>query len=224
MRCAWVPAAVLVWAAAAAAETDTDALFQHRVSSSDLPALIAPQALKTAATAALRGRFEQRKYLPELPRPLLSTGDFVLARDVGVRWHTRTPFDSVFVLSREGMSTHDEGGTLTSIRAQDQPGVAEAARILFELFALDFAALEGDFDIYGSANAGSAASRPWQVGLRPKQSALAAIFKEAIVAGSDRASRIELHDAHGDRTEILLLDVLASPAGLTADERQRFAE
>jgi hypothetical protein len=196
-------------------------VFAHPLSPPQMAALLGPAAKTLAAAAGLRGRFEQRKSLPDLPRPLLSTGEFLFARDLGVWWHTRTPFDSVFILTRSGARSRDEGGSETRVDAAQQPGVAVAARIFFALFALDFDTLARDFDTYGIVT-GSSAAAGWQVGLRPKQAALSAVFRQAVIDGAAHATRIELQDAHGDRTEILLPEVTVLSDGLTAADRQRF--
>ena len=196
-------------------------VFAHPLTPTQMSSLLGPSARPLAASPGLRGRFEQRKYLPDLPKPLLSIGEFLFARDTGVWWHTRTPFDSVFILTRDGARSRDEGGAETKVSAADQPGVAVAARIFFALFALDFEALSKDFDTYGVAT-GSGKTAGWQVGLRPKLAAMAAVFRESVIEGRQRADRIELRDAHGDRTEILLPEVTILSDGLTAADRQRF--
>jgi len=197
-------------------------VFAHPLTPAQMSTLLGPAAKPLAAAPGLRGRFEQRKTLPDLPRPLQSTGEFLFARDLGVWWHTRTPFDSVFILTREGARSRDEGGAETRINADEQPGVAVAARIFFALFALDFEALSKDFDTYGMPT-GTGKSAGWQVGLRPKLAAMSAVFREAVIDGTQHANRIELRDAHGDRTEILLPEVSILTDGLSAADRQRFA-
>lgn len=196
-------------------------VFEHPLTPAQLSALLGPAARPLAAAAGLRGRFEQRKSLPGLPKPLLSTGEFLFARELGVWWHTQTPFDSLFILTREGARSRDEGGTETKVSAADQPGVGVAARIFFALFALDFDALSRDFDTYGVA--AGLGDKGWQVGLRPKQAAMSAVFSEALIEGVTQAKRIELRDPHGDRTEILFPEVSSLPS-LGPAERQRFAD
>lgn len=198
-------------------------VFAHALTPAQMAALLGPAARPLAAAPGLRGRFEQRKYLPDLPRPLLSTGEFLFARDLGVWWHTRTPFDSVFILTREGARSRDEGGAETRVSADQQPGVAVAARIFFALFALDFEALSKDFDTYGIAT-GTGKGAGWQVGLRPKLAAMSAVFREAVIDGAAHANRIELRDTHGDRTEILFPEAGVLTDGLSAADRQRFAD
>jgi hypothetical protein len=198
-----------------------DAVFSHPLTPAQMVQLVGPAAKPLATASGLRGRFEQRKSLPDLPRPLLSTGEFLFARDNGVWWHTRTPFDSVFILTRDGARSRDEGGAETSISSTDQPGVAVAARIFFALFALDFETLSKDFDLYGMPTPNNLHGG-WQVGLRPRQAAMAAVFRESLIEGAQHASRIELRDAHGDRTEIQFPEVSTLSGPLTAADRQRF--
>jgi hypothetical protein len=200
----------------------SEAVFSHPADAGVLAGLLGTQALAVAATAGVRGHFEQDRYLAELPKPLRSQGDFLFARGIGVWWHTRTPFDSEFVLTGERAQSRDEGGVALELRAAEQPGVAAAARIFLALFALDFKQLGDDFQLFAMPVAGSGGGR-WQLGLRPRMPALAAFFREALVDGGDYASRIELRDAGGDRTEIRLLDAAAIRGDLSAAERSHFA-
>ncbi|MBL6751627.1 MAG: outer membrane lipoprotein carrier protein LolA [Nevskia sp.] len=198
------------------------AVFAHPLDAAGLAALLGP-AQRLAAASGLRGRFEQRKYLQELPQPLLSSGEFLFARGLGIWWHTRVPFDSVFVLTRSGIRNTDEGGARMELRSDDQPAVAGVARIFFALFALDFRTLSSEFDLYGmpAADAGPGA---WMVGLRPRSSALAGVFGQALIAGAARATRVELSDAQGDRTVVAIPEASAIEGPLTPQDRQRFAD
>ena len=50
------------------------------------PQLLASVAEKLVTGQALQGRFTQEKNLPFLSRPLMSSGDFSLSDDSGLRW------------------------------------------------------------------------------------------------------------------------------------------
>lgn len=202
-----------------ASATDSAAVFAHPLSASDLAKLLGPATQGLATAAGIRGRFEQRRFLRELPRPLLSTGDFVFARDIGVHWHTVKPFDAVFILTRDGAVSRDTSGTETRIASADQPGVAVAARIFFALFALDFETLSQDFELYGQTQ-----GTHWQVGLRPKLAAMSAVFKESLIVGDHYARQITLSDARGDRTEIELPTTMTLVAPLTPSDRALFTQ
>lgn len=161
----------------------------------------------------LRGTFKQRKFLREIPRPLTSTGEFLLVRDRGIWWHTQTPLDSALTLTPRGL------GAQASINRQ-QSGAQMAASIFFALFALDLDTLARSFDLFVLAPPTPRAN--WQLGLRPRDTALAAWFERASISGGARVRQVTLLEAAGDRTEIDLDSAAHPQSSLTSAERQRF--
>ena len=151
----------------------------------------------------LRGRFSQRKFLREIPRPLTSTGEFLLVRDRGIWWHTQTPLESELTLTPGGA-------------AQQQL----AASIFFALFALDLDTLARNFDLFVMD---SGEPKPqWLLGLQPRDATLAAWFQQATISGGLHVQRITLFEAAGDRTEIDLDAATQPRSSLTPAERKRF--
>jgi hypothetical protein len=199
------------------AEPASDA-FAHPATAAELrESLLAPVTRDLARATVLTGSFTQRRVLQEIPRPLISRGDFLLARELGVQWHTREPFDSELVLTRSGMTMRAESAETVELSAQDQPAVRAAAEIVFALFALDLETLEQRFLLFA---AGTPAD--WQVGLRPRDAVTASVFRQAVISGSGQVERVVLEDAAGDRTEVHLSDVAARSAPLSASERANF--
>jgi hypothetical protein len=145
----------------------------------------------------LQARFTHRKFLSEIPQPLTSSGEFVFLRDVGVFWHTQQPFDSVFILTQQGILQRDEGAETLRLSADTQPAVRVIANIFFALFTLDVAALNASFDLYGQKQGDK-----WSIGLKPKSAAVAGVFKQAIVSGGASVEQVVLMDKRGDRTVI----------------------
>ena len=191
-----------------------DAVFDHPVSGRVLLDTILAQPSRSLANAkALQGRFIHRKYLPEIPQPLTAQGDFAVGRELGVYWHTQTPFDSVFLLTQQGMIQRDEGKETLRVASQDQPGVRVIADIFLALFTLDVATLSTSFDLYGHTSKQSQASpqvSQWTVGLKPKSNAAASLFKHAIISGDKDVRQVVLVDQHGDRTVIDLQAIVHS--------------
>lgn len=202
MKVTWALAAMLCCAGAAsdrvrAADID---VFAHPKSAAELTqSLLAEPARAISGARVLRGRFVHRKHLRDIPAPLESTGEFVFLRDAGLYWHTIKPFDSVFVLTPGAMVQRDEGGAALTMNAAEQPAVRAAARIFMSLFAVDVAALESEFHMFGVAVDGG-----WRLGLRPKNAAMSALFTQAVVSGAAQVREVELRDAYGDRTVIQL--------------------
>jgi len=180
-----------------------DEVFDHPQSAEQL--LKGPLAQPAAALRGaqlMRGKFVYRKYLKEIPQPLVSRGEFVFARELGIDWHTREPFDSDFVLTASGITQRDEGRTTLQMSASQQPAVKVVAHIFLALLSLDVTSLQNSFALSGLQQG----SR-WQVGMRPTVSAIAAVFKEAVVSGNAQVENLVLRDANGDRTEIAFSEV-----------------
>jgi hypothetical protein len=147
----------------------------------------------------LRGRYSQRKFLREMPAPLLSSGEFLLVRDRGIWWHTQTPLDAEVALT---------------VGETDPRSIA--ATTLLALFALDLDTLARSFDLF------LVESGPhWLLGLRPRDASLAAWFTQITVSGELRVEQVNLLEATGDRTEIDLDAVPQALTSLTTTERKR---
>jgi hypothetical protein len=171
-------------------------LFAHPRNAVQVQTVLHAAMPELGQAQVLRGRFIQRKFLREIPRPLVSGGEFLLVRERGIWWHTQTPLEAELTLDA------------------DAP--------LLALFTLDLDTLARSFEMYLMPSATHEPS-PWLLGLRPRDAALAAWFEQATLAGEAQVERITLFEATGDRTEIDL-DVAVQPlSSLTPDERQRFA-
>lgn len=202
-----------------------DDVFNHPQTAEQL--LNGPLAQPAAAlrgAQVMRGKFIYKKFLKDIPQPLISRGEFMFARDLGIDWHTREPFDSDFVLTAQGITQRDEGRTTMQMSAAEQPAVRIVARIFLALLSLDVTSLQSSFALSGvqSDQPGKSGNKTWQVGLRPTVPAVAAVFKEAVVGGAAQVETLLLRDANGDRTEISFADVQYA-ATVAPAERARFA-
>lgn len=192
--------------------------FEQALTPAQLQILIAPAARELAKSPVLRGEFVQRKFLNGIPKPLKSSGAFVVARQQGIYWHTKLPFDSEFILTPTSMVQLDGGTTAIRISAEQQPGLRVVGDVFFSIFALDPAALAANFSLYGKAGKRGA----WVMSLRPKNAALASAISAAVISGNARVEKVELWDAHGDQTEIILTTGKVKARALTPEEAALF--
>jgi hypothetical protein len=199
--------------------TDEKALFAKPASASELARITRASARSLERAKVVRGEFTQLRHLAGLARPLKSTGGFIFAREAGIEWHTRAPFDSQFLLGRSGVTQRDEGTVTLRISTEEEPAMQVVARVFLALFALDIGALANDFELYGQERPGGA----WVIGLKPRAEALGSVFRHAVVRGGTSVESVILEDGNGDRSEIALSAVVYDPADLTADERKRFS-
>jgi hypothetical protein len=187
----WLGAALLAAPALAAED-----LFAHPRSAVQVQTVLHAAMPALGQTQVLRGRFIQRKFLREIPRPLVSSGEFLLVRERGVWWHTQTPLESELTL--------------------------DAGAPLLALFTLDLDVLARSFELFLMPSATHEQSS-WLLGLRPRDAALSAWFEQATLGGDAQLERITLFESTGDRTEIDLDAAVQPLSSLSPVERQRFA-
>lgn len=191
-------------------------VFDHPADTAQMKQMLAPVTRRLDGAAALRGQFTQRNLLHGLPQPLRSSGDFLVARGLGVDWHTLKPFDAEVVLTPQALIQRS-GGTTQTLGADQQPGLAAVARTFDAMFTLDLPQLAQRFKLYGSQN-----GKGWTLGLKPRDAVLAAHLAAVVVSGSDHPNQVTLYQAEGDRTEIVFSNVEVMPA-LSKAQRQRFS-
>ncbi len=210
------PLLALVWTVCVHAAVDP---FAHPATGEALlRSTLARPAAQLVKAQVLKGRFTHSKHLSEIPQPLVATGEFVFARDLGVYWHTRQPFDSVVVLTPRGIVQRDEGAQTLQLSADEQPAVRVIASLFLAMFTLDVTSLSRNFDLYGLSQ-----GERWIIGLKPRASAIASFFRQATVTGSNDVEQVVLTDAHGDRTVIDLSAIDYADAAAGADVRALFA-
>jgi hypothetical protein len=172
---------------------------------------------KLREARVVRGHFTQRKWLRELPKPLVSGGDFVIARDLGILWSTRTPFATDLVINSAGLVQRENGRETMRLTSSQQPGLAAFASGFYQFFTLDLSTLAERFELHGAK-----AADGWTLGLKPRAAAMAKSLEAVTIAGSDRVNQVTLFEGGGDRTEIELTDVTLSASASEAD-RKTFA-
>lgn len=147
----------------------------------------------------VRGSFTQEKHLRALPQPLVSTGTFVLARDLGLLWLLRDPVRQDYRISASGISRRDDSGWQQS----DQQGPAARQNDLFlAVLHGDTEALQRDFDLELSGSA-----QAWALTLTPRSKLLGQIFTRILIQGSITAERVELLETQGDSTVMVMSDI-----------------
>jgi len=194
-------------------------VFQHPASAAELTMLLGAVAKTSSAAATLRGNFVQRKFLHELPQPLQSSGEFLVARGTGVDWRTHKPFESEVVMTPKALIQRGPDGKPQRVNASQQPGLAAVSQVFDALFALDIDQLAQSFTLFGEKDEGSAGG--WRLGLVPREPAFAKVIARIVVNGVAEPRLITLFEASGDRTEIELADIKAQDTLADAD-RQRF--
>lgn len=150
----------------------------------------------------LRGEFTQTKKVAGFAKPLLSRGDFVLARGRGVLWRTAKPFASELRLTRDEIRATQGGQTSMRLEASREPVVRVINTLMFALLNGDVSGLTDLFELSGSVKGAG-----WQLSLTPKPGALQQVLRKVELEGDGFVRRIQLFEANGDESLIQLANL-----------------
>ena len=167
----------------------------------------------------IRAHFDQTRTIKDLPQPLRSQGQMLIARDQGLLWDQTSPFPMQLLLDDKRMVQVINGQPPQIITAENNPQMFQFNHLLRALFQADRKVLEQNFRV---AFADKGEGR-WTLRLTPTTTPLDKIFNTIDLAGKTYLESIQLNDKQCDRTDIALTQHQLTPAQLTDDERQRFA-
>ena len=184
-----------------------------------VPIQLAQQVRRRRIDApVVRGQFEQRKTVKGFKHPLVSKGDFLMARERGVVWHTQEPFESTLVVTRDRLlSRRPDGRTEQDIDARDEPGLRAVNEMLFALMGADLAQLGARFHIEGELLGTDA----WRLALVPREAALSHWVSRIELEGDGHVRAVRLHEAQGD-ISVIRFSAQVPSGGLTREEAARF--
>ena len=167
----------------------------------------------------IRAHFDQTRTIKDLPQPLRSQGQMLIARDQGLLWDQTSPFPMQLLLDDKRMVQVINGHPPQIITAENNPQMFQFNHLLRALFQADRKVLEQNFRVeFADKGEGR-----WTLRLTPTTTPLDKIFNTIDLAGQTYLESIQLNDKQGDRTDIALTQHQLTPAQLTDDERQRFA-
>ena len=167
----------------------------------------------------IRAHFDQTRTIKDLPQPLRSQGQMLIARDQGLLWDQTSPFPMQLLLDDKRMVQVINGQPPQIITAENNPQMFQFNHLLRALFQADRKVLEQNFRVeFADKGEGR-----WTLRLTPTTTPLDKIFNTIDLAGQTYLESIQLNDKQGDRTDIALTQHKLTPAQLTDDERQRFA-
>ncbi len=167
----------------------------------------------------VRAHFEQSRTIKDLPQPLRSQGEMLIARDSGLLWDQKAPFPMTLLLDDKRMVQVINGQPPQTITAENNPQMFQFNHLLRALFQADRKVLEENFRI----DFKDLGEDRWSLVLTPTTTPLDKIFASLDLSGATYVESIVLNDKQGDRTAIALSRHQLMPASLTDAERQRFA-
>jgi len=172
----------------------------------------------------IKGNFEQEKIMSRHNRSLKSSGNFIIAADLGMVWETIKPFPSTLALGRDFMIQSRPGRQRTVVNAQGNETFIRMADAISTVFSGDAQRLLNNFSVYYNSVAFSAdsASGAWELGLTPLDKAITSIAGKIILKGDVAIRSIQIYDQNGDSIKYILLNH-KYPAELNKDEQAFFS-
>ncbi|QAX82927.1 hypothetical protein C2E19_03295 [Pseudomonas sp. DTU12.3] len=168
-----------------------------------------------AKPEVIHGRFIQEKHLRALPQPLLSKGNFVLAKNRGLLWLLKTPLQQDYRISAKGIARRDDNGWQL---LPNKSAGAEQNRLFLAVLQGDSSGLQRDFELALSGDA-----QQWKLTLTPRSLLLKQVFKQINIDGGALVQTIELLETQGDSTVLRMQDSIANQP-LSDTEQHDFAE
>ena len=168
-----------------------------------------------SAPAVVKGPFIQEKHLRALPQPLLSKGQFVLAREHGLLWLLQTPLRQDYRIDANGIARRDPSGWQ---RLPSASAGAEQNRLFLAVLQGDSSGLQRDFDLQLQGTPDH-----WTLTLTPRSLLLKQVFKQINIEGGELVQRIELQEAQGDSTQLKMHNSVSNQP-LSEAEQHDFAQ
>ena len=168
-----------------------------------------------ARPQVIHGDFIQEKHLRALPKPLTSTGTFVLAKDHGLLWQLNTPLKQDYRITALGIARRN--GSEWQMLPGKSAG-AEQNRLFLAVLQGDSSGLARDFELRLQGE-----PTQWTLTLTPRSLLLKQVFTQINIDGGELVQRIELQETQGDST-VLKLQNSISHLPLSDAEQHDFAQ
>ena len=197
------------------AQNPQEDVFHHPLESKTMDAFHATCS-RLAEHPFIKGNFEQEKKAGGSNRLLKSSGNFIIAAELGMVWDTVKPFPSTMTLGKDYLIQSRPGRQKNVISAQGNETFIGIAEALSAVFSGNSQKLLDNFEIFYSGAVSS-----WELGLSPRNGAVGS-FAEMIVMKGDTAIRsIQIFEQSGDTIQYFLSNH-SYPAELNAHEKSFF--
>ncbi|WP_294901464.1 outer membrane lipoprotein carrier protein LolA [Tatumella sp. UBA2305] len=170
------------------------------------------------AQPVVRAHFEQVRTIKDMPQPLKSAGNMIMARGTGIFWQQQTPFPMLLILKQDRMVQKVNNQPAQVITAESNPQMFQFNQLLGALFTLDRTSLEKNFTLAFT----SKSATEWQLVLTPTTTPLNKIFTRIILQGGQLIEKVRLYDKQGDNTDITFSQHKITPTQLTSEEHEEF--
>jgi hypothetical protein len=143
--------------------------------------------------------FVQRRIVPALEQPLVSSGSVALS-DRGFVWEQHEPFRNTVTFDGETVSETTQVGTERISRPLNDVATVNLTRTLFEMLSGSWSTLGEAFDLELASHDGG----QWLLRLVPEDSNVRSVIPEITVSGSRYIERVRVRQSDDGETIIEL--------------------
>jgi len=198
---------------------DFTALFQQPASSAALTTL----SQQLAPSAQAKGDFTQYRYLKVLKKPLISKGNFLFSKQLGIIWQQTAPFMSTLILQAGRLTQIDSQGQIQVTKAQQSAAASQMSQLmptlLNALLSGDLHTLQQHFTL--SLAPADNKHHQWLLGLIPTDPLVQKIMPRLVLIGQQRIETLILFSDKQDRSRIEFSAI--NEQALTPQEQARFS-
>jgi outer membrane lipoprotein-sorting protein len=162
------------------------------------------------------GNFDQEKFLSRHNRSLKSSGNFIIASELGMVWETLKPFPSVMTMGNDYLIQSRPGGQGTVLSAQGNETFISFAEAISSVFSGNTQGLLNNFEVYFLGN-----TADWTLWLLPKSRAIAAFAERITMKGDTVIRSILIYEQNNDTVSYVLSNH-RFPSELTENEKSFF--
>jgi len=164
----------------------------------------------------VRGNFLQEKTISRFNRSLKSSGNFIIAADMGMIWDTLNPFPSTLVLGKDFMIQSRQGGQRTVLNAQGNEFFLKMAEVISAVFTGNAQRLLDNFEVFYLERNGL-----WELALIPSDSAINSFANTIMMSGDTVIRSIQIKEKNNDTIKYTLSNH-SFPGALNANENALF--
>jgi hypothetical protein len=206
--------------------TAQNSVFDHPLSAQNVAGFDAICA-QLSSRSFSKGVFEQTRIIRRQNRPLVSSGDFIIAADLGVVWITKLPAPSTTTFGRDYMIQSVPGGTETRNNANGNDMYISIADTVSSLYTGNAERLKSSFDNYYTETA-TANGKNWTIGLIPRDRTFRNYAQQIVIEGFDGGQgalilSIAIHERSGGSLTYAFSGQ-SFPAVLEAHEKAYFPD
>ena len=162
------------------------------------------------------GNFAQEKFLSRQNRRLRSSGNFIIASELGMVWETLHPFPSSMTLGNDYIIQSRPGQQGTVLSAQGNETFIRLAEAISSVFSGNTQGLLNNFEVYFSGNAND-----WTMWLEPRDRTVAAFAERITMKGDSVIRSIIIYEQNNDTISYVLSNH-RFPLRLTENETNFF--